>query len=507
MTSYGSSCPATSVDVVVVGNGIVGTTIALGLVTGQPGLSVVLLGPYDRAAGASQAAGAMLGLFGEVTKYTLADVPGRAKFELGLRARELWPDHLDRLAVHASGAQLRVADDTYVVLNARSGELDSHNFAALQAALAEHDEPFDEVREVPGLKPVPDARPLRALRLPREGAVDAGQVLCATEQAARRGGVAVIDGHAHSLVRDGTSIVGVRTDRGETVSAGAVVLAAGAFTTALLDTVLEPGEVQPVLAGSGVAYTARRVLGAGFESVVRTVNRAGSCGLHVVPLGRGREYLGATNVIFREAETQPHLGVCHFVAACAMDQLDQNFCYSRVERTHIGNRPVPLDTYPLLGRVGPRGLHVVTGTYRDGFHLAPLLGRWAAQEVLTGHSVFPTLFAPDRDPLFSGTPQQSVDEYVMQAVSSLFEAGTSVSQFLDTDSLSAVYRPRAEAVYDALPVQSGLPVDVITFLSDTRKSPYDVSAVADYLLARATRARARSEGLGPVGSDSYGPAW
>jgi hypothetical protein len=44
------------------------------------------------AGGASQAAGAMLGHFGEISKFSLATEPGREKFRLGALAPQLWPD-------------------------------------------------------------------------------------------------------------------------------------------------------------------------------------------------------------------------------------------------------------------------------------------------------------------------------------------------------------------------------------------------------------------------------
>ncbi|MFJ5835020.1 hypothetical protein [Streptomyces sp. NPDC093089] len=55
----------TDVDVVVVGAGVLGRSIAYALACGEPGTRVVLSG--RRGPGASEAAGAMLGVLGEVT--------------------------------------------------------------------------------------------------------------------------------------------------------------------------------------------------------------------------------------------------------------------------------------------------------------------------------------------------------------------------------------------------------------------------------------------------------
>ena len=97
------------------------------------------------------------------------------------------------------------------------------------------------------------------------------------------------------------------------------------------------------------------------------------------------------NIIFAEPEYRPHLGLWHFVTQCVMEQLDQMACYSRGPETRFGNRPVPIDTFPLLGPTSLDGLHVVTGTYRDEFMCAPLLAELMARTIFDGVSAFPAL--------------------------------------------------------------------------------------------------------------------
>lgn len=468
-------------DVVVVGNGAVGLSVAAALAaTGQ--LTVTLAGPSARDGAASAAAGAMLGCFGEITRHSLASSPGRLRFEMQRSAHSRWPAFLAELDQFAD-RPLMVAPDTYVVLNARGGTLDSANLGAMEEALERFGAPHMVVGEVPGLVPTATGRPLRALHLPDEGAVDAGRLLLAMEGRALAAGVTLVDQKVRRLQAAGDAVVGVETADGTMIGASQVVVAAGAWTGQLLRGLSDPNAVQPVLAGSGVAYVAERVMGAGLTSAVRTVTRAGSCGLHALPLGGNVEYFGATNVIFGEPELRPHLGVCAFLADCAIDQIDREVSFSRIDEMRIGNRPVPLDTFPLLGPGPLDGLWVISGGYRDGLHAAPEVAAVAASSVVAGVNEFPVEFLPTRRPLSTMSIEASIDDFVDQQVASAFEGGLALTPFLGADDLDRTFRPLAERLYERLGVADGLAPDLVTYLAVTRKNDADVDAVADYLQA------------------------
>jgi glycine/D-amino acid oxidase-like deaminating enzyme len=472
----------TTFDVVVVGNGAVGLSIAAELVRQLTGSSVAVLGPSHRRGGASAAAGAMLGCFGEVTRHSLASDAGRERFALQIAAHRRWPGELEELGRH-SEAELAVADDTYVVLNSRGGRLDSANFEAMLTALDQHAQTYDVVSEVPALNPVPDARPLRAIRLPAEGAVHSGRLLQAMERRARSLGAQVLDTTVRRLVVAGGRVTGVELDDSSELAAGEVVVAAGAFTTPLLAALPDADAVPPVLAGSGLAYVAERVMGTGLTSAVRTVTRAGSCGLHAVPLGGGVEYFGATNVIFGAPELRPHLGVCQFLAEGVIDQIDRLASFSRIDELRVGNRPVAFDTFPLLGPGPVPGVWVVGGGYRDGLHAAPELADLAAQSVIEGKSRFPDRFAACRPPLSTMSVDASVDDFVDQQVASAFEGGVRLTPFQGVDDLDRMYRPLAEALYERLGISCGLAPDIVNYLCLTRKSDADVERAVSYLRA------------------------
>ncbi|WP_256571625.1 MULTISPECIES: FAD-binding oxidoreductase [unclassified Pseudomonas] len=87
-------------DVVVVGSGAIGGSIAFELAS--RGLKVCRVGETDRTNAASKAAGAMNGCFGEVTSGLLASGHGRLKLAMDIQAKGMWPQWAQRLA-QASG--------------------------------------------------------------------------------------------------------------------------------------------------------------------------------------------------------------------------------------------------------------------------------------------------------------------------------------------------------------------------------------------------------------------
>jgi glycine/D-amino acid oxidase-like deaminating enzyme len=475
------------VDAVVVGNGALGLFLADELACRGVG-SVALVGPPNRLAGASRAAGAMLGCFGEVTKDTMRTPASRAKFAVGLAARKRWPSVLERLGVLAAeqGETLHHVPDTFVLLNACGGELDSLNFTAMLAVMDEFGEPWSEADAgaIRAYQPRTDARALRIVHLPDEGAVDGNQVLSLMDTQAVRSGVRTVPEQVVSIVVSGGKATGVRLADGDTISAGVVVVAAGVASAPLLHPVLRRNELMPLYAGAGVAFVGNRVQGEGFGSVVRSPNRSGSCGIHLVPLRNGLEYVGATNILFERPQHQPYLGVTRFLGECAMQQLDERICFHDVMEWRTGNRPVTFDGFPLVGWTSVPGLYLLTGTYRDGFHCAPVLAEHVTSQILGHDGTLNMPFAPDREPIASWTVEESVEEFVLHMEAGLFEARASLPSEVNTAALREIYRAQGRAMYSVLPGDFGLNPEILMYLNGALSQPGRVMEISRYLRAR-----------------------
>lgn len=398
-------------DVIVVGNGVLG--LSLGLTLARRGLGVALIGEEHRPTAASTAAGAMLGCFGEVTTTLLKSEHGKTKMDFGVRASKMWDSWLTELTEDAPGEEIRTADGTVVMLNTVGvSGIDDDNFAAIRKTVQEYDEPFEDVdpADIEWLDPDPNARPLRAMYLPNEHAVNTPELLNRLQAAfVRRGGTLVAD-TAIQLHHEQNTINGVTLASGDRLSSGRVVLAGGARTQELLDTIPELSvRIPRLVSGYGVSALMRTEGGSGPRSVLRTPNRAFACGLHVLPRGEGEVYVGATNVISPEPVTTPAMGDVLFLLECSARQVRRDLWSSGVHKLQVGNRPVSLDGFPLLGEAGIGGLWMLTGTYRDGLHLSPLLAEEMTHRLLgEEHQLDWDAFCPVRSPIAPATREEIV---------------------------------------------------------------------------------------------------
>lgn len=412
--------------VVVVGNGAVGSAIALELV--RRGHGVTRLGERSRPAAASTAAGAMLGCFGEVTTGLLASEHGRAKLAMDMEARHYWPAWDGQLAEDSGdAASLYTAHGTTVILNtAGSRVVDDGNYAAIIHALEENAEPFETVDpgDIDWLAPNDLVRPLQALHIPSEHSVDVARLMQKSDAALENRGGTIDEREARRLIVSSGKVTGVELVDGSVLSADAVVVAGGARSLGLLDVVPEIAvKVPPMVSGYGVSLLVEPEDRPLPTSVVRTPNRAFACGLHAVPRDASTLYLGATNIISAEPRSHAAVGDIQFLMGCAVDQIHTNLSEASVLSVQVGNRPVPADGFPLIGEAGVEGLLIATGTYRDGLHQSPLVAEYLA-DVLEGRSTdrpYLAQFGPVRPPLQTGTRESVVASAAEQMMATGWE--------------------------------------------------------------------------------------
>ncbi len=416
----------------------------------------------------------MLGCFAEVTHSSLRSAAGKEKFKLGRLASTAWESWIDELNEETTWAGRLVPNcGTVVIENAISDTLDSDNYDAIVRTLREFDEPYEYIspRQIEGIRPVPSARPMRAVFLPNEHSINSRNVLDALQSILEEQGVEFFDQYCIGIDGTGPSVSGVGLRSGEHIHAGTVVCAAGAFTTPILDTVIDPAQVQPVFAGTGVAFVSDRSDRKKVpRHTVRSVNRAGSCGLHVVRLDGGQDYIGATNAIFDRPSSKATAGLSHFLLQCAIDQLDQWYAHANIDHWRVGNRPVTLDSFPLVGASGVDGLFIATGTYRDGFHLAPIIARIIADEIQNGASGIAHPFRPTRPPISVFSIDESLAECSRHTISTGFEDSLVLPRLWPDDVIRAALPTVDERIYDALGTRYGLSPDLLPFLNANMKS-------------------------------------
>lgn len=409
-------------DTIVVGNGVLG--LSLGLELARAGTRVAVVGPVDRLSGATPAAGAMNGVFGEVTASLTKGVHGRAKLEMGMRATSLWPEWIDGLTGDGD-APVKTANGTTVILNAiGTPQVDDVNFKAIRSELEYYQVPFDDVdpSDVEWLDPEPMSRPLAAFHIPGEHGVDSGVLVRRLQASLLDAGGVILDAHVATVEHTGDRVTGVSLQDGSPLWADSVVLASGAYTSELLRGLPVADLIPPLVAGYGVSAVIDTEDGLAPRSVIRTPNRSFACGLHAVPRGAGSVYVGATNVVSATPVDVPVVRDLVFLLQCAHRQLNRTLWSSPLTKPQVGNRPVALDGFPLIGEGGMDGLYLLTGTYRDGLHMSPLLAAEMAHLIRREPtSVELDIFRPVRAPIQDWTRQQVIDDVVDHAIATGFE--------------------------------------------------------------------------------------
>jgi glycine oxidase len=456
-------------DFVIIGNGAIGLSIAYSLITENPNLKIAIIGPKARAGAASMAAGAMLGCFGEVSSTTFNSEAGLAKLTMSVEAKTLWPAWLGSLnAKLPNDQQVHRQKGTYIIVNARSGKLDDRRFKNILLALNQFNEPHQETdwQQVAGLAPVEDCRPFHCLYLPEEHSINPSQLILAIETVLNQNkNIRFFDDQVNLLNSHSNNIEYVTLTNNEKVSGKNIIIAAGAYSQKLLDTLPDVNlQIPKILAAVGCAAEFKHNENI-TTSVIRTPNRAGACGLHAVTHQPGQTYIGATNFIAPEPEILPRAQYSYYLLQRALEQVNQNFYNAVISKWHVGNRPFSIDSFPLLGPTPVNNLWLATGNYRDGLHNAPLIGKQFTQALLYEQSAsLNPLFYPVRKPIQTLTQAESIEEFAYQMMGAAYEHSMHLPRVGWDNEVVDMMKHKAKMIYAQLDIDVGLPVEMLLFL-------------------------------------------
>ncbi len=347
-------------DVVVVGGGLAGASVAYHLVAG--GARTTLIDRHHDGRATDAGAGI---LSPETTRVAgeawppLARACGRYYAELAAR---LEGDGEDDHGFGRTG-----------LLAVALADWDVEAFEQLAAAAVggrvREIEPSEAKARFPALGAV-----TRALWNPDAGRVDGRRFSGAVLRSAVRAGLDVVSGLAEGLVVSGGRVVGVAVG-GDTVGCGAVVVAGGAWTPTLAEPL---GVALPVGPERGqIVHLHAPHLDTSDWPIVSPV-----LGCYVVPWPGGRAAVGATREPEAGFTVAPTVAgvrmVLNEVARVAPGLVDATLVEIRV-----GLRPACRDGLPVLGRLpGWDNAYVATGYGADGLLLSPWCGRVLAAEVL-----------------------------------------------------------------------------------------------------------------------------
>jgi glycine oxidase len=374
---------AESVDVAIVGGGIIGLSVAWR--ARAAGLSVTVLERDTLGRGTSYVAAGMLA---PVAEAEFGEA-GRRLLGLGLRSARMWPAFAAELE-SASGVEVGLLQTGTIVL-ARDAdaarELERQLVYRRSLGLrAERLRPSDAREREPALAPTVRL----ALSAPDDHSVDPRRVLTALRRACAGVGVNIREHtpvesiesvglvesvesveSTESVVSVGgveldgsrARVTGVALHGGERVQADQVVVAAGAWSGQIDGLPREARvDVRPV---KGQILRLRDPTGPG---LLRSVARF--AGGYLVPRADGRYVLGAS-VEERGYELTPTAGAVYELLRDASEVVP-GVSELQIEELSVGLRPGTPDNVPIIGSSAVAGLTWATGHHRNGILLAPL---------------------------------------------------------------------------------------------------------------------------------------
>jgi glycine oxidase len=350
-----------SADVLVIGGGVIGLSIAWR--ARQRGLAVTVL---ERDTTGSGTSGVAAGMLAPVAEVEFGEA-GRRLLELGLRSADLWPAFAEELLAAGGIDVALLRTGTLVVARDADESRELERQIAFRDSLGlvtERLRASDAREREPALAPT-----LRlALEVPDDHSVDPRLVLAALRAACEASGVRLRDGAPVARVQSdaagrvaGALLADGADGGGELVRGERVVLATGAWS-AQLGGVGEPVPVRPV---RGQLLRLRDPAGPGL--LRRVVRFEGG---YVVPRADGGYVLGAT-VEERGFDMQPDVGGVYELLRDAHD-LVPGISELKIDELCVGLRPGTPDNAPAIGAGELDGLIWATGHHRNGILLAPL---------------------------------------------------------------------------------------------------------------------------------------
>jgi glycine oxidase len=356
---------AESIDVAIVGGGIVG--LAAAWRARARGMAVTVLERDATGQGTSHVAAGMLA---PVAEAEFGEA-GRRLLELGLRSAEMWPEFAAELQ-QASGKEVGLRRTGTLMLARDDDEArELERQLAFRSSLGLHAErllPSAAREREPALAPTVRL----ALEAPDDHSVDPRLALRALRCACECVGVEIRERAAvRSVALDGAGerVTGVVLSDGECVAAGQIVMAAGAWTGQIDG--LPPAAQVPVRPVKGQIMRLRDPAGPGLLG--RIVRFEGG---YLVPRGDGRYVLGAT-VEERGFELAATAGGIYELLRDA-HELVPGVSELEIEELSVGLRPGTPDNAPAIGSGALAGLIWATGHHRNGILLAPLTAELAA---------------------------------------------------------------------------------------------------------------------------------
>jgi glycine/D-amino acid oxidase-like deaminating enzyme len=399
----------------------------------------------------------MINVWAEIGRDHLAFPALSERVQLGVRAMELWDGVCAELSEFAP-EKLKVIWGTYIVSNPHSSALEHSTLDYIVKSMAQLKVPHTDVRpeSVSWLNPRHRSAATRVVMVP-DGRIDSRKVLNAYEAAIGKKGGKLIHDRVKRVQQDNGFTLTL--EAGEKITAKQILFANGSFAQELVDQLKDVKKETPRLlwgGGSAVDLTFpewvqrdggldKKVFDMDF--VIRTTDRGGACGLHVIPHGNGQFYLGASSGVWYEPEWAPRVHGIHVLLHSIVDEINQGFFFATMALRGPGFRPTTADGLPLIGESHIKGVWFANGTKRDGFTTSPFISRELAQAMLGNRHSLPHRFKPSRGLISYKTRALAIEDAVAAEMGGEYQHGLNLPPYA-VEAYITAKRKRLNEIYD-----------------------------------------------------------
>ena len=453
-------------NLVIVGNGILGLMTAYTIIKRDPSIKIKIIGPDDHTGCASLAAAAMFNSFCEIDKGTLKNQKEKEKFLFNKEATSFWPALITQLQSE-SDIKLEYGFGTYLINNHATDELEDMNFDAIVAALKIYEESYEMVspKEIPQLNSSAKGRASRAVFIKNEGWINPVILISAIKGILLSSGrVQFINDRCNRLNVQNDRLSSVELENTETKIEGDIYfLAPGAVFSEILKNSDLKMNIPRVFYGVGCSLLIRTNEGT-LSNCIRTPNRGLACGIYAAPQDQHHTLIGASNFISPWPEDYARLTSISTILEAAIDQINVNFYRSQLVKVNVGWRPTSADTVPIIGATSISNLLVATGTKRDGLHCSPLIGNYIADKILDKKTVKidMAMFKPERDLVRILSREEAIDTAVEHTINAAYQHGFVPSKNRILEDLNSFYRNELNGLHDKVgAVNWGIPPEMI----------------------------------------------
>lgn len=454
-------------DFLIVGNGAVALSLAYALKNRDAGLKIAVVGPSARPGSASLAAGAMVNVWAELAVGQFENPALADRAELSISAMPLWDEFCEELGQYTDDPP-KVIWGTYLLNNGLGSSQEMRTTDYILKACRERgvEHKIVDPSDVPWLQPEAKGQPSRVIWIP-DGRFQPAKLLAALEAALKALNVDIIDQKVtsvaqktglHSLFGEKSKVI--KTEDGTKLTAENIVLANGSFAQALIDDIPElRREIPRLVWGAGSALNislpdwVKKYGGIDpsimdIDQVVRTVDRGGACGVHLIPHGDGEYYCGASSGVWFDPEPKARVHAVHVLLRSLVEEIHHAFFFSGMSLVGPGFRPTTVDGFPLLGESHIPGIWFANGMKRDGITCSPYIAGELANAMLGGKSSLPKRFQPSRKLISYKTKKEAVQDAVMGDFGGELQHGLYLPPYAITPYLEA-RAAKIERVYES----------------------------------------------------------